>query len=127
MGEATPGGHGPRTRRDGVISCGWHSTRYVSVEDRPGTPKSAGTYVVPHGLTAGCVDVDPHPLCMHDRPSSLLGGTVCSHYAIRANFTEIRCDTTATLRAGRETEHLGWIPEAPLAYVGDLAAKRSST
>jgi len=42
-------------------------------------------------LTADCVDVDPHPLCMHDRPGSLLGGTVCSHHAIRANCTEIRC------------------------------------
>jgi hypothetical protein len=47
-------------------------------------------------LTAGCVDVDPHTLCMHDRSSGLLGGTVCSHHAIRANYTEIRCQKSVT-------------------------------
>jgi hypothetical protein len=33
------------------ISCERHSVRYVPVEGRPSTPKSAGAHVVPRGLT----------------------------------------------------------------------------
>jgi hypothetical protein len=31
------------------------------------------------GVTAGCVDVDPHTLCMDEQMSRSLGGTFCSH------------------------------------------------
>ena len=41
--------------------------------------------------TAGCVDIDPHTLCTHNRSCRLFGGTLCTHHAIRVNHTEIRC------------------------------------
>ena len=42
-------------------------------------------------LTAGCVDIDPHTPCIHDRSIRLFGGTARTHHAIRVNLTEIRC------------------------------------
>jgi hypothetical protein len=41
--------------------------------------------------TAGCVDIDPHTSCMHNRSVRSLGGTVRTHQAIRVNHTEIGC------------------------------------
>ena len=45
---------------------------------------------------AGCVDIDPHTPCMHNRSIRLFGGTVRTHHAIRVSHTEIRCSSSGT-------------------------------
>jgi Na+-driven multidrug efflux pump len=42
-------------------------------------------------LTACCVDIDPQAPCMWEWLSKPFDRTVCTHHAMRVNYTESRC------------------------------------